>query len=334
MSPPRKNNTCHLSLRSTSIFSPHCESIYITQMVDSPETPTRIVFSKHSFCFPVVWLWLVFLPFLVFSSTYFISFFFYLSTHQLQELSSSPERKECIIKQETVRKAVTPLWHLVLIAPFTISLKLIRDRRPGGMRGREPELQTVWIVRTVGVHVSLQRLSMMHVPVYCLLFWVTFLSERVWYHLSLILQQLQHACECTNAKQRFILGQTPARGARASWVHHCRTHGSGARLCSEALCCLAYFSTISNGPVPKRSSSCELMVDRGAERVERISQRENSHPCQGRGPPRPEWHTLNRWQGPECWPTGIRQRDGWSHTGREYRTVLPCSHSSVNLEQT
>lgn len=80
----------------------------------------------------------------------------------------------------------------------------------------------------------------------------------IWLHdiISLFLhQQLQHSRQCTNAKQRFILGQIPARGARASWVHHCRTHGSSARLCRETLCYLAYLSTISDGPAPNRSSS-------------------------------------------------------------------------------
>lgn len=167
-----------------------------------------------------------------------------------------------------------------------ISLKLIRDRRPGGQRGRGTKPKTV---RTVGVHVSLQRHSMIRVLFYCLLFdSVTLFAWESMLSSLFLLQQLQHATECANAKQRFMLGQIPARGARASWVHHCRTHTSGARLCSEALCYLAYFSTISNGPVPNRSSSCELMVDRGRERVKRISQRENGQPCQGRGPPRPE----------------------------------------------
>lgn len=112
-------------------------------------------------------------------------------------------------------------------------------------------------------------------------------------------------------------------GASASQVHRCRTYGSSARLYSEGLCCLAYFTTISNGPAPNWSFGWELTVDRGRERVERISQRENGQCCQGRGPPRPEWHTLNRWQGPECWPTGILQRDGWFHTVRDCAALLP-----------
>lgn len=165
-----------------------------------------------------------------------------------------------------------------------------------------------------------------------LTFWLAHLFCLWVYGIISLPLQFEHARECTNAKQRFVLGQIPARGARASWVHHGRTHGSGARLCSEVLCYLAYFSTISNGPVPNRSSSCELMVDRGGERVERISQRENGQPCQGRGPPRPEWHTLNRWRGPERWPTEICQKDGWSHTGRECRTVH-CRSAPILLEK-
>lgn len=214
-------------------------------------------------------------------------------------------------------KAVTPLWHLVLIAAFTISLKLIRDRRPGGPEEeKQKSKQSEGIVWMVGVNFFFFS-GTLHDT--CPLLPFTFLP-RV--SSLFLLQQLLQAWECPNAKQRFIMGQIPARGARASWVHHCRTHGSGARFRSGALCYLAYFSSISNGPVPNRSSSCEPMVDRGLERVERISQRENGQPCQGRGPPRPEWHTLNRWQGPECWPTEIRHREGWSHTGREYRTAL------------
>lgn len=116
-----------------------------------------------------------------------------------------------------------------------------------------------------------------------LTFWLAHLFCLWVYGIISLPLQFEHVRECTNAKQRFMLGQIPARGARASWVHHCRTHGSGARLCSEVLCYLAYFSTISNGPVPNRSSSCELMLDRGGERVERISQRENGQPCQGWG---------------------------------------------------
>ena len=194
---------------------------------------------------------------------------------------------------------------------------LIRDRRPGGPKGRGKSKQSEGIVWMVGVHFFFFQIPpMIHILFYCLPFWLGYVSSLF------LLQQLLQAWECPNAKQRFILGQIAARGARASWVHHCRTHRSGARLCSEALCYLAYFSSISNGPLPNRSSSCEPMVDRGLERVERISQRENGQPCQGRGPPRPEWHTLNRWQGPECWPTEIHRREGWSHTGREYRTAL------------
>lgn len=55
--------------------------------------------------------------------------------------------------------------------------------------------------------------------------------------------------ECFRVK-RFIPPQTPASGARRCPVHHRRTYGFGARLGSKVLCCLAYFSCFSNGPLP------------------------------------------------------------------------------------
>lgn len=115
-------------------------------MLDTPKTLASIIFCKHGLLCSLVILTLACCFFFCPSwcSVPLYLFFLYLSTHQLHEPSSSPERKECIIRQETVRKAVTPLWHLVLIAAFTISLKLIRDRRPGGQKGRETKLQTIW----------------------------------------------------------------------------------------------------------------------------------------------------------------------------------------------
>lgn len=160
------------------------------------------------------------------------------------------------------------------------------DRKEEKLKSKQSE----GIVGAVGVHISLQRHSMICSFFYCLLFdsvTLFFVWESMVYTLSSFSNN-SSMLACANAKQIFILGQIPARGARASRVHHCRTHGSGARLCSEALCYLAYFSTITNGPVPNRSSSCELMVDGGRARVERISQRENGQSCQGRGPPRPK----------------------------------------------
>lgn len=286
------------------------------------------LFSLSSACFGPQWSdfgLLFFLLFLVFGFTFF-NVFLYLSSHQLHKPPFSPERKECIIKQESGGKAVTPLWHLGLIATFTISLKLVwrlKTELTWRKRNWNRNCQNSWCP-----HFSSKTAWRIHFFTVCVM---TLLHDII----SLVLfQQLQHATESANAKQRFILGQIPAKGARASWVHHYRTHGSCARLCRETLCYLAYFSIISDGPAPNRSSNWVLMVDGARGRVERISQRENGQRCQGRGPPRPEWHTLNRWQGFECWPTGIHQRDGWSHTGRENRTVLPCYHSSEIFKQT
>lgn len=129
-----------------------------------------------------------------------------------------------------------------------------------------------------------QRLSTILVLFFCLLSdsVSVFVWERILSSLSSSANN-SSMLQCANAKQSFILGQIPARGARASRVHHCRTQGSGARLRRAALCYLAYFSTISNGPGPNRSSSCELAVDRGRGSVERISQRENGRPAKDQG---------------------------------------------------
>lgn len=81
-------------------------------------------------------------------------------------------------------------------------------------------------------------------------------------HVYDLLASCRPIRECLRVK-RFIPGQTPARGAGRSPVHHRRTYRVSARLCSTVLCYLAYFSFFSNGPFPNWSSSCELMVDGG-----------------------------------------------------------------------
>lgn len=269
---------------------------------------------------------LFFLSFPVFSSTYCISFF-YSPVNPSTAWTVFFSREEGMYHETGNCEGASnsPLTHSAHCNIHNLSSLFWIHHQVDGKEKKLNSKHSEGITRTVGVHFPLQRLSMIHVLFYCLLF--DSVPFFVWESMVSSLSPASRnssMLECPNAKQRFTLGQILARGAKASRVHHCRTHGSGARLCSKALCYLAYFSTISNGLVPNRSSSCELMVDRGGERVERISQRENGQPCQGRGPPRPEWHTLNRWQGPECWPTGIRQRDGWSHTGRSKGPCCPA----------
>lgn len=54
---PTEQYICHLSFWSTSISSPHCGSVCIRQMLDTPKTLSRIVFFKHNLlCSPMIWL--------------------------------------------------------------------------------------------------------------------------------------------------------------------------------------------------------------------------------------------------------------------------------------
>lgn len=96
--------------------------------------------------------------------------------------------------------------------------------------------------------------------------------------------------ECLRVK-RFIPRQTPAKGSRRSPVHHRRTYRFGARFCSKVLCYLAYFSFFSNGASSKLKLQLRAHGGQREVGVKPTSQRENCLPCQGRGPPRPEWHT-------------------------------------------
>lgn len=146
-------------------------------------------------------------------------------------------------------------------------------------------------------------------------------------HVFDLLASCRPIRECLRV-ERFIPRQTPASGARRSSVHHCRTYSFGARLCSKVLCYLAYFSSISNGPLPNWSSSCELMVDRGRwEQCPQLSvrtvsrAREEGH--QGRN------DTLNRWQEPECWPTV-----GWMISYRKKRGRIELPWPSDCLKQS
>lgn len=207
-------------------------------MLDTPRTPAALVSSKHSLCCsPVVWLGFVVLsalPGVQFHLLYLI-FFFYLSTHQMHEASSSPERKECIIKKETARKhsnsPLTPTAHCTIhnLSQAYPGWRTVRtERRRNSVLKRCEELSEV-LASTFVFKATTWYM-------YCTVYFspqFLFLSERVWFHPHLF-QQLQHARDCDNVKQRLTQGQIPARGARASRVHRFRTRGHAARLYSES----------------------------------------------------------------------------------------------------
>lgn len=214
-------------------------------MLDTPKIPARIVLSKHRLlCSLVIWFWVVVLsalPGVQFHLLHLI-FFLYLSTHQLHELLSSTEKKECIIKQETVRKAVIPLWLLVLIAAFTMSLKPIRDWAPWGQKGKETKLKTVWRTVSLGVHICLKWTQRVKgTPWYMSFFTVYFLTQELFFPreygiISVFLfHRLQHARECANVKRRFILGEIPGELERAGFIpagHVNLVPGSIAKHCT------------------------------------------------------------------------------------------------------
>lgn len=177
-------------------------------------------------CSPLIF---VFDSFLFFPSFFFFlpfwrsvspSSFPYLSTHQLYELCFSAERTECIITPETRRKGVSPLRRLELIPAFTISLKLVRDRRRGG-RQKEPNSKILWRTcqRCRCPCFSAKTLCdacPSFVYTFCLAHSFTFINFRALKRvlmLSRILFRPRH----------------PPGELRVNRVYHCRTRGPNAR---------------------------------------------------------------------------------------------------------
>lgn len=226
---------CLPSPGSTSVCKPHCGCVYMKQIPGPPETLLTIVYFKRSqICSPAFCLLLVLLSTLSDVQFHLLHLIIFIPVNPSDAIHALPlQGGKSTTQNRKLRKAGTLLWHLVLSASFTIPLRLI-SKRPEG---------TVWLV---GVY------SFLKSPLWWSFPPVTFLTR-----LPLVGQ-----LECFRVK-RFIPHQTPASGARRCPVHHRRTYGFGARLSSKVLCCLAYFSSSSNGPLPNWSSSCELMVDGG-----------------------------------------------------------------------
>lgn len=160
------------------------------------------------------------------------------------------------------------------------------DRREEKLNSKQCE----GIVRTVAVHVSLQRHSVIHVLFfYCLLFdsltllaWKTMVSSSSSFsnNSSVLESVLMQSRDLYWA--RFLPGELE----RAGFIAAGRTDpvpGSVVKHCAI-------------WHIPPRSQMGRFQIEAPAasswwtegERAERISQRENGRPCQGRGPPRPE----------------------------------------------
>lgn len=270
------------------------------QIRGPPETPLTIVYFKHSqICSPAFWLLPVIRSTLSSVQFHWLHLIIFIPVNPSDAIHALPlQRGKSATRNRKLRKAGTLLWHLVLSTSFTISLRLISKWADG-------------IIRLVGVTV----------------FWKALVMSFSTGHVFDLLASCRPIRECLRV-ERFIPRQTPASGARRNPVHHCRTYSFGARLCSNVLCYLAYFSSISNGPLPNWSSSCELMVDRGRREpcphlsVRTVSRaREEGHQGQN--------DTLNRWQEPKCWPTV-----GWMISYRKKRGRIELPWPSDCLRQS
>lgn len=193
------------------------------QIRGPPETLLTIVYFKHSqICSPAFCLLLVppsALSDVQFHSLHLIIFIPVNPSDAIRALPS-PGRKEHNAEQEAAESRTSPL------TPGAV--RIIHHPSQAYLKTTRRNCLTCWC------------LQFSEKP-----FVVIFSTGHVFDSLA----SCRPIRECFRVK-RFIPHQTPASGARRCPVHHRGTCGFAARLSSKVLCCLAYFSSFSNGPLP------------------------------------------------------------------------------------